>query len=95
MSTDCRSTHTRHAINQDAPIHVLSPPKRETRRDESTSVLIEVKGPVQGRQNFGLFVAILPQATVVPIGPLEGIFGVLGTNLLRLATWLAPTGMEA
>lgn len=47
------------------------------------------------RPNLGLFVAILPQATAVPSGPLDGIFGVRGTNVLWLATWLAPTGMEA
>ena len=47
------------------------------------------------RQNLGLFVAILPQATAVPSGPLDGTFGVRGTNVLWLATWLAPTGIEA
>ncbi len=47
------------------------------------------------RQNLGLFVAILPQATAVPSGSLDSIFGVRGTNLLWLATWRAPTGMEA
>ena len=47
------------------------------------------------RQNLGLFVAILPWGLPYLVAHLTALSGSVATNVLWLATWLAPTGMEA